>query len=187
MWIVITLRVEESIKENTKTGSTTSEVTVVKVNETFINDNRRGRKKKFKKYAQVVITNDKGKTTHENVSCLKKDLQPRNVEKTSDLAKMKNILLQDEKPNSSRIQASPPVRVTNMSTSRNTSEISESMFNLNLLSSQDEDLENILEELQNKAEVLGDNITEFTTNNSLKGYFCSDTIFNLSHRVLSGV
>ena len=169
MWIVITLRVEESIKENTKTGSTTSEVTVVKVNETFINDNRTGRKKKFKKYAQVV-TNDKDKTTRENVSCLKKDLQSRNVEKTSDLAKMKNILLQDEKLNSSRIQASPPVRVTNRSTSRNTSEISESMFNLNLLSSQDEDLENILEELQNKTEVLGDNITEFTTNNSLKGY-----------------
>ena len=50
---------------------------------------------------------------------------------------------------------------------------------------QDEDLVNILEELQNRREVSGDNITEITSSNGLKRYFCSDTIFNLSHRVLS--
>ena len=94
-------------------------------------------------------------------------------------------MLQDEKLNSSRIQTSPPVTVTNSSTSRNTSNISENMFELDFFSSQDENLVNILEELQNRAEVLGDNITEITSGNHLKGYLCSDTIFNLSHRVLS--
>ena len=51
------IRNEESIKENNKTGSTTSEVTVVKVNqtfttikvnETFTTDNRKTGKKKLR-------------------------------------------------------------------------------------------------------------------------------------------
>ena len=98
---------------------------------------------------------------------------------------MKNILLQDEKLNSSRIQTSPPVRVTNISTSRNTSNISENMFDLDFLSSQDEDLVSILEELQNRTEVSGNKITEIMSSNRLKGHFCSGSMFNLSHRVLS--
>ena len=59
------------------------------------------------------------------------------------------------------------------------------MFDLDFLSSQDEDIGNIVEELQNRTEVSGNNITENTSSNRLKGHFCSDTIFNLSHRVLS--
>ena len=59
------------------------------------------------------------------------------------------------------------------------------MFDLDFLSTQDEDLVNILGELQHRTEVSGDNITEITSSNCLKGHFCSDTIFNLSHRVLS--
>ena len=42
---------------------------------------------------------------------------------------------------------------------------------------------NILEELQNRTEVLGDTITEITL--SSENTFSSDTVFNLSHRVLS--
>ena len=142
-------------------------MTVVKVNETFITDNRTARKKIQKTYAQAVTENVE-KTTDQNASCLKKELQLGNGEKTIDLTKIKNILLQDEKLNSSRIQTSPPVRVTNSSTSRNTSNISENMFDLDFLSTQDEDLVNILEELQNRTEVSGDNITEITSSNRLK-------------------
>ena len=36
------------------------------------------------------------KTTDQNVSCLKKELQLGNDQKTIDLIKMKNVLLQDE-------------------------------------------------------------------------------------------
>ena len=70
---------------------------------------------------------------------MKKGLQLENGEKTIDLIETTNILLQDEKLNSSRIQTSPPVRVTNSSSSINTSNISENMFDLDFLSSQDED------------------------------------------------
>ena len=70
---------------------------------------------------------------------MKKGLQLENGEKTIDLIEITNILLQDEKLNSSRIQTSPPVRVTNSSSSINTSNISEKMFDLDFLSSQDED------------------------------------------------
>ena len=42
---------------------------------------------------------------------------------------------------------------------------------------------NILEELQNRTEVLGDTVTEITL--SSESTFCSDSIFNLSDRVLS--
>ena len=59
---------------------------------------------------------------------------------------MINILLQDESLNVSRIQTSLPVRVTSSSRSRNTWNISQNMFDLDFLSSQDEDLVNILEE-----------------------------------------
>ena len=70
---------------------------------------------------------------------MKKGLQLENGEKTIDLIEITNILLQDEKLNSSRIQTSPPVSVTNSSSSINTSNISENMFDLDFLSSQDED------------------------------------------------
>ena len=104
------------------------------------------------------------------------ELQLGNCEKTIDLTKIKIILLQNEKLNSSGIQTSSPVTITNSSTSRNTSNISEKMFDLDFFSSKDEDLVNILEELQNRTDVSGDNITEIKSSNRLKGHFCSDTI-----------
>ena len=51
------------------------------------------------------------------------------------------------------------------------SNISENMFHLDILSSQDEYLVNILEELQNRTEVSRDYITEITSSNPLKGLF----------------
>ena len=125
------------------------------------------------------------KLLNEKVSCLKKDLQLGNGEKTIDLVKIKSILLQDEKLNSCRIETSPPIRNTNSSTYRNVPNIYENMFNLDFLSSQYEDRSNILEELQNRTKVLGENITEFTSSNHSNRHFCSDIIFNLSNRVLS--
>ena len=65
----------------------------------------------------------------QKVSCLKKELQLGNGEKTIVLTETKNILLQDEKLNSSRIETY----------------ISENKFDLDLISSQDIDLVNVLE------------------------------------------
>ena len=65
-------------------------MTVVKVNETFITDNRTVRKKKQKTYAQALTENVE-KTSDQNVSCLKKELQLESGEKTTDLTEIKKI------------------------------------------------------------------------------------------------
>ena len=52
--------------EKTKTESARDEMTVVKVNETFITDNRTARKKKQKTYAQALTENVE-KTADQNV------------------------------------------------------------------------------------------------------------------------
>ena len=95
------------------------------------------------------------KTVDQNISCLKKELQLGNGEKTINL-KIRNILL---------------LRVSNSSSSINTSIISENMFDLDFLSLQDENLMNILEELQNRTEVSRDSITAITSSFRLKGHF----------------
>ena len=131
--------------ENTRTESAIDEINVVKVNETFITDNRTTRQKKHKAqrtYVQAVTENVE-KTTDQNVSYLKKELQLWSGKKTIELTKIKNILLQDEKLYSSRVQTSLPIRVINSSPSGNTSNISENIFDLDFFSSQDEDLMNI--------------------------------------------
>ena len=73
-------------------GSTTDEVTVEKVNETFISDSVTAKKKKIKTYAQTV-TDDVDKTIDENVSCVMKELKLGSHEKTIEMEKIKNILL----------------------------------------------------------------------------------------------
>ena len=103
MWKIKTLRMRKVQKKNTKRESAIDEITVVKVNETFITDNRTARKKKQKTNAQAVTDNVE-KTTDQNVSCLKKELQLESGEKTINLTKLKNALLHNEKLNSSRIQ-----------------------------------------------------------------------------------
>ena len=145
--------------KNTEIERARNEMTVVKVNETFITDNRTARRKKQKTYAQAVTENVK-KTADQNALCWKKELQLGNGEKTIDLTEIKNILLQDERLNSSRIQASPPVRVTNSSSSINTPSIFGNMSDLDFFSTQGEDLMNILEKLQNRTEISGNNITK---------------------------
>ena len=80
-----------------------------------------------------VVTENVEKTVDQTVSCLEKELQLENGK--IDLTKIKNILFQYEKLNSCRIQTSPPVRVTNSSSSINTSNISDNMFDLDFLSS----------------------------------------------------
>ena len=55
-----------------------------------------------------------------------------------------------------------------------------------LSSIQDNELLEILEELQNRNESIScDSSCDMITDKRLKGYFCSDAVFNLSSRVLS--
>ena len=58
--------------------------------------------------------------------------------------------------------------------------------NIRLSSTQDMELLKILEELQNSNEIISSNSScDVIPDKRLKGYLCSDTIFNLSGRVLS--
>ena len=59
--------------KNTEIERARNETTVVKVNETFITDNRKARKKKQKTYMQAVTENAR-KTAHQNALCWKEEL-----------------------------------------------------------------------------------------------------------------
>ena len=66
--------------EKTETESLIDEMMVVKVNQTFITNNRTARKKKQKTYAQTATENVE-KTADQNVLCLNKELQLGSGEK----------------------------------------------------------------------------------------------------------
>ena len=87
------------------------------------------------------------------------------------IVKIKNFLRKDEELDSPRIQTSPLERVTNSSTSRNTSGNFGNLCDLDFISLQNKELMNILEELPNRTQVSGDNITAFTRSSHLKGHF----------------
>ena len=89
------------------------------------------------------------------------------------------MLIKDEKLKSSRIETSPPKTINNTSIASNSSNSFSKSGDFETFNTQD-----ILEELGNveKAKEHDVNVTRL---GRLRGHFCSDTIFNLSHRVLS--
>ena len=81
---------------------------------------------------------------------------------------------------SSKIQNSPPDLCTDSSSSGNTSSnVSLNVESEKVFSTQDEEFLEILEELQKPTKGTIDE------NDRLEGYFCSDTVFNLSNKILS--
>ena len=87
--------------------------------------------------------------------------------------------------NSSKISNNPPVVCTNTSVVQKHYDVNTSS-NIRLSSTQDMELLKILEELQNSNEIISsDSSCDVIPDKRLKGYFCSDTVFNLSGRVLS--
>ena len=131
----------------------------LKVDETFITDNWIARKNK-KSYAEAVRYNNTSTST-------------------SDLSKNYCKLLACEKCNSSNSGICPPDLCTNSAEVSDSSNSQISQNNGNVFSSQDEELLSILQDLlQNSSS---------ETNSSSKrigGYFCSNTVFNLSSNVL---
>ena len=120
-----------------------------------------------------------------------KDSNIRVIDKTSsqvgksfvDFEAIKRDLLSGE--NSSKTSNNPPVVCTNTSVVQKTYDVNISS-NIRLSSTQDMELLEILEELQNSNEIISsDSSCDVIPDNRLKGYFCSDTVFTLSGRVLS--
>ena len=92
-------------------------------------------------------------------------------------------LLKDEAKNDSKIEISPPSICTNSAETQNSSDsFDQSVADTEYFTSQDRELVSILEELQNNTVTVSHNSTETTR---LTGHFCSDTVFNLSNRVLT--
>ena len=91
-------------------------------------------------------------------------------------------LLETEQTDFSKIKTTPPTLCTNSSECQNSScslvESNETEF----FSTQDRELASILEDLENIDNNREANATEKTR---LSGYFCSETIFNLSQKVLT--
>ena len=140
----------------------------IKLNETNITDNRKARKKmRNVTYSEVV----KGTTS--------KDMG----EKTVNLEEIKASLLSDSL--SQHYDTSPPVLCCDSSKNKNSSDqlgLNEQLPGV-VFSSQDDELLRILEDLpKDKPLHCNPNCSE---ESRIKGYFCSDTVFNLSRRVLS--
>ena len=120
-----------------------------------------------------------------------KDSNIRGIDKTSsqvgksfvDFEAIKRDLLSGE--NSSKTSNNPPVVCTNMFVVQKNYDVNTSS-DIRLSSTQDMELLEILEELQNSNEIISsDSSCDVIPDKRLKGYFCSDTVFNLSGRVLS--
>ena len=120
-----------------------------------------------------------------------KDSNIRVIDKTSsqvgksfvDFEAIKRDLLSGE--NSSITSSNPPVICTNTSVVQESYDVNMSS-NVRLSSTQDMELLEILEELQNSNEIISsDSSCDVIPDKRLKGYFCSDAVFNLSDRVLS--
>ena len=103
------------------------------------------------------------------------------VQNIMNLEAIKKDLLNSE--NSSIISTSPPALCTNTSSPGNSSAYE--CNSLSLESTQDGENLDILEELQNHEPRISDIRTSGTSDERLQGDFCSDTVFNLSNRVLS--
>ena len=91
-------------------------------------------------------------------------------------------LLETEQTNSSKMETTPSTLSTNSSECQNSSCSLVESNETEIFSTQDRELAPILEDLENIDNNIEANATE---KSRLSGYFCSDTIFNLSRKILT--
>ena len=90
-------------------------------------------------------------------------------------------LLENELNNTSKAEISPAKVFTNSASSSNASDSIAVEGNPTILSSQNEEIFSILEALQRKSKAFNN------SNDRISGYFCSDTVLNLSEKVLTDI
>ena len=150
----------------------------ITVNMMYVTDNQKARKRKT--YADVVNETKAKPLILENKS---HPGNKKDSENQLDLEKIKSMLLKDEKLNSSRITTSLPKMINNTSIASNSSNSFSKSGDFETFDTQDRKLLDILEELGN-VEKAKEHHVNVTSLGHLRGHFCSDAIFNLSHRVL---
>ena len=134
----------------------------------FVTDNRKARLIKSKTYAEFLQSSQAQDYSSYG-------------ENVINLEAIKKDLLNCR--NSSIILTSTAALCTNTSSPKNSSAFK--CNSLSLESSQDRELVDVLEELQNYEPCISDIRTFGTNDERLQGIFYSDTVFNLSNRVLS--
>ena len=108
----------------------------------------------------------------------------RDGENQLDLGKIKSLPINNGKLNSYRIATSPPKMINNMSIASNSSNSFRKSGDFGTFDTQDREFLDILEELGN-AQKAKEHDVNLTSLGRLRDHFFSDTIFNLSHMVLS--
>ena len=98
-------------------------------------------------------------------------------------------LLEDDKDVNSKLTTSPPMLTMDSSSAMNNSDFHASDVKDEIFNTQDREFLSVLENLMGIDDPLhsqNKNINvKVTTEGRISGYFCSDTVFNLSHRVLT--
>ena len=94
-------------------------------------------------------------------------------------------LLEEEQHNSCKISTTPPERSAGTSASSSLSQSVCPEIGKDMLDSQDQELFSILEELQISDHILPLERSVNISATRIAGYFCPDTVFNLSNRVLT--
>ena len=164
----------------------------------FITDNKKTREK----YKQRLNRTKETVTTVKSNNVLKEDKQQDDEDRTSyaeavkynrisisndtvNLSEIYNQLLEDELNNTSKVDIFSSKVCTNSASSSNGSDSIAVEDNHTILSSQDEEVLSILEELQKKSPSKDFNIN--SSNDRISGYFCSDPVFNLSKKILTDI
>ena len=98
-------------------------------------------------------------------------------------------LLQDDKDLNSKVTTSPPMLTMDSSSVMNHSDVHASEVQDEVFNTQDKEFFSVLEDLMDLNDPLylqNKNISaKVTSEGRISGYFCLDTVFNLSHRVLT--
>ena len=162
-----TTELVRKISRDSKNNKT--RVLQITVNRIHVTNNRKARKKKT--YADVVKVTQTQPLVSKNISSY---VNEKDGENQFNLEKIKSLLMKDEKFNPSRIGTSPPI-INSKSIVNNSS---------NSFSKSGDFLEDILKEL-GKVEKAKEHDVNVISLGRLRGHFCSNTNFNLSHRLLS--
>ena len=104
------------------------------------------------------------------------------TEKEFNFSELYLNLLETERTNSSKMETTPPTLSTNSSECQNSSCSLVESNETEIFSIQDRELASILEDLE---KIDNNRVANATEKNRLSGYFCSDTIFNLTRNVLT--
>ena len=163
----------------------------------FITDNRKSRKK-FKQETfidkgnansinNVIIenstqSNERIRSYAEAVKYSASDMSE--TFNKNNLPEIYKQLREDENKNFLKIETAPPKVCINSATSSNASDSIFVEDNPTVFSSQDEEILSILEELQRQPPAKALNSSG---SDRISGYFCSDTVFNLSKKVLTDI